>query len=99
MTTNSPTSNCVVAVLGLALGPGGVPPLGLRARCERAARLASERDDATLILTGGDAKGPSTYDVHKNLRFLTPFPLSVPGTGCLICRLGNRSVRVSDFSF
>ena len=61
MTAVSPTRKCVVAVLGLELGPGGVPSPILRARCERAARLASERDDATLILTGGDAKGPSTY--------------------------------------
>ena len=63
MTTESPSPRCAVAVLGLALGPGGVPPPELRARCVRAAQLASERSDATLILTGGDAKGPSTCDV------------------------------------
>ena len=66
LTTESPSPSCAVAVLGLALGPGGVPPPELRARCERAAQLASERSDAILILTGGDAKEPSTYDVpHK----------------------------------
>ena len=52
MTEDSP--KCVVAVLGLVLGPGGVPSPALRARCERAAQVASERD-ATVIPTGGDA--------------------------------------------
>ena len=66
LTTESPSPRCAVAVLGLALGPGGVPPPELRARCERAAQLASERSDATLILTGGDAKVPSACDVRKD---------------------------------
>ena len=69
MTTESPSPRCAVAVLGLALGPGGVPPPELRARCERAAQLASERGDAALILTGGDAKEPSTCDIRIILRF------------------------------
>ena len=69
LTTESPYPSCAVAVLGLALGPGGVPPPELRARCERAAHLASERSDATLILTGGDAKEPLTCDIRIILRF------------------------------
>ena len=64
MTAVSPTRKCVVAVLGLELGPGGVPSPILKARCERAARVASERDEATLILTGGDDKEPSTWHPH-----------------------------------
>ena len=61
MTGDSP--HCVVAVLGLVLGPGGVPSPALRARCERAAQVAKERD-ATVIPTGGDAAGAGVTEAR-----------------------------------
>jgi vancomycin permeability regulator SanA len=48
----------VVAVLGLALGPGGEPSALLRERCALAAGLLEgERAGATVILSGGDPAG------------------------------------------
>ena len=47
----------VVAVLGLILGPGGVPSELLRERCILAARLAKESPEAILIVSGGDTAG------------------------------------------
>jgi uncharacterized SAM-binding protein YcdF (DUF218 family) len=58
----------VLVVLGAAVRPGGVPSAALQRRIEHAVRLARQRSDALLLLTGGvGLHPPSEAEVMARL--------------------------------